>query len=459
MKMKGVLNMLLIYADQTKMGKINEIGDIWNLSKAVRNGKRIPELLLMDEIVFCEFYEAWIKPCIKFRFPEENISLEERLKKKEEQRSLFFAEAENMEDAEAKYLEFIEAFGTAMRKPVACPVCKREQMTLIRDAITKELDGIPEYMKLRVLVVCMLANELPKNVFEKGESWGIAISGEVHRDIYENEYMNVEDGMQFVMDIQTEEKQNMLFAKILRNDRENACRIMVSYAEKQYTIQMPPYGILRCVFADEACKKLLSIKGNICFHDATNALMLCGEKKDAKLFAYNKRNGIFKSWNPGVYFDISIDGKGGFLVLTAKELYSSMGMSKKTDLPIRCYGSGKQWAWLYADGRLESNLENGKELSHVTAVVEDAEKGLLICNDTGCWDYRGTMKKEIEPSLFMDLMLQRFCSEKKCESVKMCERGKNSDICFCSDEKCESVKSRYVELFVQKDGEVEAERI
>lgn len=431
--------MALMYADQTWMEKLKEMKDLWLPSKAVKSGKRIPEMLLMEEELFCEFYEYWMEPCIKFKILQTgNISTE----KEAEIRSLFFAGAE-----ESKYPEFIELFCTAMKKPVACPICKGELINYIKEAIKKDMDGMPEHMKLRVLVLCVLANEIPKNVFEKGASWMNMIEGAVNHETYEKEYIDLEDGMQFAMeiypkDIYSDEKTNkcQLFSKILRNDSQKVCSIVVCHEENSYPIQLHPYSMLRCVFADAECKKLISIKGNIYFHDATNVVLQRGQQDGVKLSAYNKRNGIFDLWDPGTFLDISVDGKGGILILTAQELYSSMGMSKKGNLPIRCYGSGKQWAWLYADGRLESNLGNGKEITHVTAVVEDAERGLLVCSDTGCWDYRGTAKKKIEPSAFVELMFERFSNT-------------------LHSDNCECVRSRYVELSIKQNGGVEAEKV
>lgn len=423
----------LKYADQTWMEKLKEIKDLWLPSKAIKGGKRIPELLLVEEELFCEFYEYWIEPCINFKiFQTGAISIE----KEAEIRSLFFAGAK-----EEQYPDFIELFCENMKKPVACPICKGERISYIQEAIKKDMNDMPEHMKLRVLVVCVLANEIPKDVFEKGTGWMNMIEGAVNHEVYENEYMDVEDDMQFAMEFRlNEEGKSQLFSKVLRNNSQKACEIMVQYEEILYTIQLHPYSMLHCVFADAECRKLTCVKGNIYFQDAANAVIQRGQQEGAKLSAYNKRNGIFDLWDPGTFLDISIDGKGGILILTAQELYSSMGMSRKENLPIRCYGSGKQWAWLHADGRLESNLENGKELTHVTAVVEDAERGLLVCNDTGCWDYRGAARKKIEASAFAALMFERFSNAQ-------------------SLEQCECVKSRYVELSIKKNGEVEAVKV
>lgn len=411
----------LYYADGTSIEALRRMEEIKNPSREIASGKKLPEDLVIDDLLFDNLYDLWISICVKYvlRESDENI------------RFLFQPESE---DAECR--EFMERYCKVMTIP-GKPICPIVICNKIREAIERDMKDVSEYMKLRVLTVSVLLNHVPENIFKNGKSWGQVIRSNVNKDKYEADALDIETGMKFNLNLQGTGK---LIPRTLRNKSEEMCEFNVNLENKTYKIQMPPYGTLRAVFADDDCKTLVSIKGNITFDDVKSAVIQQGEKDNCtRIKRHYLQEGTIEIPNKGFLLDVSTNGRGGIIFLNAQEMFSTMRMRTPKKLPIRCYGSGEVWAWLYADGKLESNLEGAGMLENVTAVAEDGDSGLLVCCKGECWDFRKLPKVKISESEMAQVMLKRF--------------GSRADEGYC-----ESVSTRYLQLSITQSGKMEEKK-
>lgn len=413
----------LLYSDDTLIQKIEQYKELKKPSEKIKEGKRLSGEIMVNDLLFDELYDLWFDVCIDYVI---NGSAKEEQKKI---RKLFFPDSQ-----ETECKNFMSTYCKRMVMPVSNPVCPKIVCNQIQKEVEQHMKGMPEYMKLRVLAVCVLLNNVPERVFT--DNWKEIVDSGINEAKYKADYLKIEDGMEFSLNFETHGK---LIPKTLRNESDDSCKFKVRFNENIYSIQMPPFGILRGVFADAECKTLVSIKGNISFHDAKSAVIQQGWKEEY-VKIYDVQGGIMNIPIKGSFFDISTNGKGGVVFLNAQKLFSTMRLNVTEDLPIRCYGSGKTWAWLYADGKLKSNLEGAEVLEHVTAVVEDGERGLLIYNQEGCWDFRKLPKEKINDSKMAQIMLERF-------SVGT------------QDGYCESVSSRRLQLSISKNGRMEAKKL
>ena len=279
-------------------------------------------------------------------------------------------------------------------------------------------------MILRVKAVCLLTNCRPEELFEEGQGWTDSIP------IKSDDYFELSNNMVFALDPMGE-KEIDLVPKTLRNDSGSSCTIYVSYFDKdhtennrQYSITLPPYGILRAVFTNRDLRKLAFVKGNISCADAERAIVQSGEENGIQLYYVRKLEKPLAFPHIEFYRDAAADAMGGAVILGSREFYSTVTSKTylekgKDDLPIRCFRSGRQWARLYSNGRLESEFVNDRELDGVTAVAEDGDRGLLICRKGEAYDYRGDgLSKPISLENFWDIMMERFSGDGCCETVR-----------------------------------------
>lgn len=431
----------LFYSDREPIKKIEEKTQLKEPSKEINDKRKLSESMVTDDLYFDELYNLWICMCVEYVLRERKDSQkagelmgelfcsDENLKEVELIRKLFRSDEQETEEKKEKCRKFMEYYCEMMITPVANPFCPKDICTNIRKVIEDNMRGIPEYIKLRVLVVCVFLGRVPEEIFESGKEWYKVIFGEINHDEDEKNYCDIEKGMKFYLNLKGEGK---LFPRILRNNNEEVCEFKVIYLKDTYTIKMPPYGILRAVFADENCKTLVSIKGNITFDDVGKALVQRGEKDNCILERYSLQDGSMEISNKGFLLDASTNGRGGITLLSPQGISSTMYIKVPEELPIRCYGSGEAWAWLNADGNLNGNLGDGKMLKDVTAVVEDGDKGLLVCCKGKCWDYRKIPKVEISEMEMVQVMLKRFITK---------------------EGECESVRTRYLQLSITRNGE------
>lgn len=108
--------------------------------------------------------------------------------------------------------------------------------------------------------------------------------------------------------------------------------------------------------------------------------------------------------------------------LAVQKIYPEVvsGETEREDRrPIRVYGAGTLWAVQYADGTLRCNLhkKGGQPIERAVAVVENADRSLMLRDEDGFWDCAGGVAKAISEDAFVHCMMDRFLSSDVCESV------------------------------------------
>ncbi len=387
------------------------------------DGYQIPAETVRDDLAFSKLYGCWIAPCVSYmctleRDPEEE---KDRWKdpagEKNRCNKLFY---ESADEAEGK--EFLKEYIQALTEPGFPNIGDEHSAYKICGEIDKKMAGEPAWMRLRVKAVCVLTNAAPETLFTQGQGWPDVISEP--RD----DFFPIANGMAFVID--PSQKVSTLIPGTLHNESDRARVIEIKYYSKDcpkectyYSVKFPPYGILRVLFADRDHKRpLVSVKGNISCAGCDRAIVQYGGEKGVELAVLDKRRSE-KVPFPGIdfYLDAAAEDMGGAVILGSRDFYSTINRELYmeggvTPLPIRCFRSGNQWARLYQDGQLETNLEEAP--AEVTAVVEDADRGLLICAGGKTYDYRGDgLAKDISEEEFCRVMMERFSDAILCETV------------------------------------------
>lgn len=402
----------IFYEDGTPIQEIT----LRNLKDVQENKGRISAGLLTNDNNFVLLFTHWLKACIDFMWyldhKEENAPDEEYVNVF----GFFCADAQETECS-----EFLEKFVQLLTRRPKPNILSKDEAECICSSIDGQLQDSPPYLRLRTAAVCLLLNRFPEEAFSEGDGWINILGGAAAETVYTDSLLPVQDGTVFELDPAVSFQSGAeLLPRTLCNQSEDAVSFTVQYGGSEYTIKLPPYGILRAVFSDKNCKKLVSIKGNISFAGTKRAVIQKGTQDGAKLLFISTRcTSPLEYPQTGVLLDACAAELGGAVVLDANGMYStvdeSLDRTKKDGLPVRCYRSGHQWAWLYADGRLESNLPDKAPKNGAAAVVEDAERGLLVYGPEGAVDCRSSRVGEISKDEFVRLMLGRFQHGNDCE--------------------------------------------
>lgn len=404
---------VIYYDDGTPIEKI-EMSQIPTLSQNVP-GNGLSMELLTEEYGFSVLYMHWLRPCVDYMWFVGHDRDQGQMQAPEEEhvrRFALFRKGAAEEDCE----NFLERYKETLVAPHFPNVGSPEEAERICSYLRQKLDGIPAYVRLRFEAVCLLLNRLPEELFTAGEKWIDAIPGE------QEEPLPVRDGMKFSLHLSLAPRLELV-SKTLRNLSGQVCTFTVECGDRKYPVKLPPYGILRGVFADDDCRDIISLKGNISCCDAGRAIVQQGDEKGMKLLYVSRCSKPAEFPVMENFLDAAADEMGGAVILTSRELYSTVNnelfLEKgKNALPIRCYRSGSQWARLFADGRLESNLADGRTIYDIAAVSEDGERGLLIWGREGAWDYRGGLSRQISPEMFCEHMMGRFLDLVECEVAR-----------------------------------------
>lgn len=405
--------------------RVSEISnDLMEPAKEISRGERLDVRLLTDDICFGRLYGLWLGSALEYA----SGLLEKTIVPEEDHPNIPSCFLLGAEEGECS--AFLDDYCKGMALPVGRPHCKAVFGQAIRDEVERHMEGSPAYLRTRIAAVCILLQAMPREVFEGGSVWANKIHG---LSAGRADEFEVGEGDRFILDFKSG-RYGALFPRTLRNPSDTVRALNVQYQGKGYQIHMPPYGVLRAVFADTECKRMVSIKGNLTFGHAKNALIQVGAKEGISLFTYEKKDGKMELPDQGNFLDASADTEHGIVILTERELYSATGtLNKKQDLPIRCYGAGKNWARLYEDGRLESNVYQWECAAHVSAVVEDGVRGFFLYNDNGAWDCRMGKAEQISDEKFFHSMMGRFFHEGYAEFTG----------------------SRQLQLVIKQNGEVE----
>lgn len=405
--------------DKIEKLRINELNTLSMLIS--QNNCRLSAKNLTDIGAWADIYMAWIAVCVDYMWfvGHGKNKMEEKAPKTEQVRVIkLFQDGAKEEER----VEFLDSYRKMLTKPGYPNVGKLFMAEKICADIDRQIPDMASYMRLRVKAVCLLANSAPENIFTEGAGWNDVISAPVLSATYEAGTINVADKMCFEIEPDAGFDSGIqLTAKTLRNKSNTICRIQIQWRGENYFVKLPPYGFLRAVFADSGHAKLVSLKGSISCCDTDYAIIQMGDEAGNKLYHAHHVGDIaslIEIPSSGLFWDAAADEKDGVtgaVILTVNELRSTVNRGRRLlrgdgiSVPIRCYRSGNQWAWLYEEGRLESNLlRNGADMEGVTAVAEDAERGLLVCCQGQFWDYRGIVRKEISEDEFIEAMLRRF---------------------------------------------------
>lgn len=379
--------------------------------------------LLADRASWGELYVKWIVPGIDqmwFRiYNDDEAPMEERIHE-----AKLFLEGADRKECE----EFLDKYRVMLADPLSVSVGNETSARAICGEIDKKLTQVEPYLSLRVKAVCLLANSLPQDLFSEGAGWAGKLTAPQNEAKHRASEISVKENDVFTLD-PCAGQGKLLVPKTLRNGSGNVCRIEISCDGIKYPVKLPPYGVLRTVFADNG-ETMVSLKGCISCCDTQNAVLQRGDKEGIRLFAAARRKSAVELRPLSLPWDACADvhdGIPGAVILTADELYSTvtgllLESCKETLMPVRCYRAGNQWAWLYEDGGLDCNLfgaDRGR-MHSVTAVAEDAECGLLICREGRFFDYRATFEREVSKKLFVETMLSRFTQveQGECEVQK-----------------------------------------
>lgn len=397
---------MLYYTDNTPVSGIREKCQML-LPKKESTGKFLPASCITDAVVFEDLYNAWIIAAANVVYTiKYNKSLDQEHFHKVH--DFFSPQTQENEEDEKKFLEDCKFALVTSPRTRLCQATTYEQ---IKNDVTKNMEGRPFHLQLRIIFVCMLLERLPQDVF--GQNCYDQINPVPANEI------QVKDGDCFTLDFHSQGEH--LIEGTLFNPKNEKIAISVEWNGKKNRIQMPPYGRLRAQFSDSASTRPVGIKGNISIGDSGKmALIQDPAERSAIVRLYMKNFAPHTIWNTGAVWDASADGEGGCFIRKPRGLIcTTTGEQKTGSLPLRCYGAGRCYALLYSDGHIESNLSNilGEEF-RALSVVECGDTGFLIHDGTNCWEVQPGGKRRIDECEFVQGMLGRFLKEDCCEFVQ-----------------------------------------
>jgi hypothetical protein len=421
--------MSVYYQNGPEITKITRRG-LNSLSMLIsRKQYRISAAQLTDKFAWADIYRAWIMACVDYMWFMEHGDPEKEAPQEEQVRmaKLFLEGAE-----ESRCHEFLNRYREMLTRPQYPNVGSSAAAEKICSEIHGKMAGAPIWLRMRVTAVCLLTNSPPEVIFSEGLKWPGALLGPTIAAKYESGVIDVREGLLFELEPGAVSGPGMKLApRTLRNKYNKVCSVIIRYKGIEHLVKIPPYGFLRAVFSEGSCVRLVSLKGAISCCDAGSAILQKGDDQGSRLFYAHRSGGASRLVGMpliGPFWDAAADersGVTGAVVLTAGELYSTVDPGRKISegdkapLPIRCYRSGSQWGWLYDDGVFVSNLSGGRDMEGVTAVAEEAGRGLLICRQGQFLDYRSNVERQITEGEFVQAMLGRFlqAGQDECEAL------------------------------------------
>lgn len=378
-------------------------------NQEIREGCKLDINTLKEDDTFRVLLEFWLEPCIQ--------SMCEADGKNWDTEDLFFKETDAKVGAD---------FCEAMRKCVCgappyggdgngiscCPY------NGILEGV-KKMSGVKEYLKLRVMAVCIFLSLEPKDVFSTGDHWYRGFTSS------EKSTVAVSNGQTFVIHL---ENITELWPNELSNPGAEACTINVTYGERSCKVVIPPRSSISAVFADQECTRLVNLKSNL-FVVRTYANGGCkiGAHTGGKLFLYQsgcKEN--YEMTTAAAILDAAPDGNGSLSVLYDYGV-GFLGTGEQTEeKPIRIYGAGDLWIWQYKDQTLRSNGEGLP--SKAVSIVVEADGTTRIWDGKSAWKcekiyFEGDVQfllKESTAVEFVESMMAPI-SGKYCDSI--CANG------------------------------------
>lgn len=359
--------MTIHYANNIQIPHCEYLCEAFERNQEIREGCKLDINTLKEDDTFRVLSESWLEPCIR--------SMREADGKNWDTETLFFKET----DAEAG-AEFCEA----MRKCVCgaypygggggnglscCPY------NGILNDVTN-MSGVEEYLKLRVMAVCIFLSLEPKDVFSTGESWWLGFTSS------EKSTLEVTNGQTFVIQL---ENVTELWPNELSNPGGEACTINVTCGKMTYKVTIPGESSIPAVFADQECTRLVNLKSNLFVVRAdANGGCKIGVRTGKKLFLFQSGcKEKYEMTTAAAILDAAPDGNGSLSVLYDYGV-GFLGTGEQTEeKPIRIYGAGDFWIWQYKDQTLRSNAEGLPQKA--VSVAVDADGTTRIWDGKSAW--------------------------------------------------------------------------
>lgn len=397
----------IYYANEKdQIPRCEDLHDAAKLNQKVQQeGYKLDIKTLKDNDIFQEFLKLWLEPCIQ--------SMREADGKNWDTETLFFKET----DVKAG-TEFCEALcncvlGFEPYKQDGNGVAGNPYDDIEKD-INAHMSKSEEYLKLRVMAVCIFLALEPKDVFSTGEKWWLGFSDS------EKSTVAVSNGQTFVIHL---ENITELWPNELSNPGAEACTINVTYGEKTYEVAIPPRSSISAVFADQECTRLVNLKSNLfaVSVDANQESCAIGARTGGKLFLCQSGK-EYEMKTAAAILDAAPDGNGSFSVLYDYGV-GFLGTGELIEeKPIRVYGAGDLWIWQYKDQTLRSKGE-GLPQKAVSIVVE-ADGTTRIWDGDSARKYEkgysegGVLfsQEEIAEEEFVKFMMAPFCGS-YCDSI------------------------------------------
>ena len=383
--------------------------------------KRLDAYVLKDPILFNDLYYTWLGfIAIYWRVLESGLRAKGADAEKRMEEDYKFFTGENVTEQECE--DYVD---NQLKKAFMERNHYMLRFIETRDAVRKQMKGIPFYMQLRVIAACLLTYRKPDALFSQGGNWIDAFSDLLpHRE----DDLKVGDGMTLQMDFASPLPEgSRLWPRSLYNDSDQTIALNIRWNRKDYIVHLPPNGRLRALFADEHCERLLGLKGNIAFNaDGRTATVQLydREKPNATIIAVVSGGEAYAAEFKNV-LDV-FPQNTAFGVLRAHDIRDNNGrilegMMENGELPVRLYAVGNCWARLYGDGTLIYGDTRGKRDSvAVTCVADDGAAICFYTRDGKCCSWsRGTLITigVGRQDFFFERMMSRFLKQDRCESA------------------------------------------
>lgn len=378
-------------------------------NREIREGCKLNINTLKEDDAFRVLSEYWLEPCIR--------SMCEADGKNWDAETLFFKETDAKAGAEfcetmRKCVRGADPYGGDGNGMSCCPY----------NGILKgiaNMSGVEEYLKLRVMAVCIFLSLEPKDVFSTGKDWWMGFTSS------EKSTVEVSNGQTFVIQL---ENTTELWPNELSNPGREACTVNVTYEKMTYKVTIPGGSSIPAVFADQECTRLVNLKSNLFVVRAdANGGCKIGVRTRKKLFLFQSScKEKYEMTTAAAILDAAPDGNGSLSVLYDYGV-GFLGTGEQTEeKPIRIYGAGDLWIWQYKDQTLRSNGEGLP--SKAVSIVVEADGTTRIWDGKSAWKYEKIyfegdvqfLLKESTAVEFVESMMAPI-SGKYCDSI--CANG------------------------------------
>lgn len=402
----------IYYANkEDQIPRCESLCDAYDRNQEIQGGCKLDINTLKGNDTFRVLLESWLEPCIQ--------SMREADGKNWDTETLFFKGANGEAgkefcEAMRKCVRGSDPYGEYGGNGISC--CPYNG--ILKD-VADNMSGDKEYLKLRVMAVCIFLSLEPKDVFSTGESWWLGFMSS------EKSTVEVSNGQTFAIQL---ENVTELWPNELSNPGREACTVNVTYEKMTYKVTIPGGSSIPAVFADQECTRLVNLKSNLFVVRAdANGGCKIGVRTGKKLFLFQSScKEKYEMTTAAAILDAAPDGNGSLSVLYDYGV-GFLGTGEQTEeKPIRIYGAGDLWIWQYKDQTLRSNGEGLP--SKAVSIVVEADGTTRIWDGKSAWKcekiyFEGDVQfllKESTAVEFVESMMAPI-SGKYCDSI--CANG------------------------------------